>query len=76
MCKYASNPAKPVTMSYKVNALCLKVLPVALFLLLLQPARAQYNWTALDNEIQAKQQMLGENVVALVWKGDSLVYKK
>lgn len=63
-------------MSYKVNSICLKVLSVAAFLLLLQPVSAQYNWTALDAELEAKQQLLGENVVTLIWKGDSLVYKK
>lgn len=63
-------------MSYKVSSICLKVLSVAAFLLLLQPAKAQYNWTQLDAELQAKQKLLGDNVVAMVWKGDSLLYKK
>ncbi len=70
-------------MSYKVSAICLKVLLVAAFLLQLQPAKAQYNWTDLDAELQAKQKLFGTNVVAMIWskgtpsgKGDSLVYKK
>jgi CubicO group peptidase (beta-lactamase class C family) len=54
----------------------MKVTSVAAFLLLLQPVSAQYNWTQLDEELEAKQQLLGNNVVALIWKGDSLVYKK
>jgi len=62
-------------MSYKVSSICLKVLSVISFLLLLQPAHAQYNWTELDAELKAKQQLLGNNVVTLIWKGDSLVYK-
>jgi CubicO group peptidase (beta-lactamase class C family) len=37
---------------------------------------AQYNWTELNKELEAKQQLLGNNVVCLLWKGDSLVYKK
>ncbi len=53
----------------------MKVISVVSFLLLLQPAIAQYNWTELDAELQAKQQLLGNNVVTLIWKGDSLVYK-
>ena len=65
-----------VTMSYKVSSICLKVLSVASFLLLLQPAKAQYEWSKLDAELQAKQKLLGDNVVAMIWKGDSLVYKK
>ena len=62
-------------MSYKVSSICLKVLSVVSFLLLLQPASAQYDWAKLDAELRAKQQLLGENVVALIWKGDSVVYK-
>ncbi len=53
----------------------MKVISVVSFLLLLQPASAQYNWTELDAELQTKQQLLGNNVVTLIWKGDSLVYK-
>lgn len=63
-------------MSHKVSSICLKVLSVALFLLLLQPAKAQYDWTELSQELEAKQKLLGDNVVAMIWKGDSLVYKK
>lgn len=54
----------------------MKVISVAVFLLFLQVARAQYNWSDLDAELEAKQKLLGNNVVALVWKGDSIVYKK
>ena len=81
--KYLSNPSKPVTMSYKVSPICMKVISVISFLLLLQPVIAQYNWTELDTELKAKQQLLGNNVVTLIWakgttlgKSDSLVYKK
>lgn len=65
-----------VTMSYKVNAICLKVLSVLSFLLLLQPVNAQYNWAAIDTKLQANQKLLGNDVVAMIWKGDSLIYKK
>ena len=63
-------------MSHKVSSICLKVLSVAAFLLLLQPVQAQYNWTDLDAELEAKQKVLGENIVCLLWKGDSIIYKK
>ena len=63
-------------MSYKVNAICLKVLSVLSFLLLLQPVNAQYNWAAIDTKLQANQKLLGNDVVAMIWKGDSLIYKK
>ena len=63
-------------MSYKVSSICLKVLSVAAFLLLLQPIKAQYNWGDLDAQLEAKQKFLGTNIVVMLWKGDSLVYKK
>ncbi len=61
----------------------MKVMSVAIFLLFLQPVSAQYNWSELDSELEAKQQLLGNNLVAMIWSvrtpsgtGDSLVYKK
>ena len=54
----------------------MKVIPVTLFLLLLQPAYSQSNWTDLNAEIEAKQKILGENLVAMIWTKDSLIYKK
>ena len=63
-------------MSYKVSSICMKVMAVIGFLLLLQPLPAQYNWTELDQELQTKQQLLGNNVVCILWKGDSLIFKK
>jgi len=63
-------------MSHKVSSICLKVLSVAAFLLLLQPAFAQSNWSAVDDELQAKQKLLGTNLVMLVWDKDSLLHKK
>jgi CubicO group peptidase (beta-lactamase class C family) len=67
----------PVTMSYKVSFICLKSSLVAISLLLLQPLAAQYNWSNLDSELQAKQKLLGTDVVVLLWKkDDTLIYKK
>ena len=63
-------------MSHKVSSICMKVIPVLAFLLLLQPVYSQYNWTELSQELEAKQKLLGNNVVCLLWKGDSLIYKK
>ncbi len=53
----------------------MKVSSVFAFLLFLQPARGQ-SWAELDQELEAKKKLLGNNFVALVWKDDSLVYKK
>ena len=64
-------------MSLIIRFTCLKCSLVAVFLLLLQPAPAQYNWSALDDELQAKQKLLGTDLVAMIWKkGDTLIYKK
>lgn len=63
-------------MSYKVSSNCTNVISVALFMLLLQPVLAQNRWAELDKELQTKQKLLGTNLVAMIWKGDSLVYKK
>ena len=49
---------------------------VAGFLLLLQPAFAQYNFQELDETLKQNQKLLGNNVAAMVWKGDTIVYKK
>lgn len=54
----------------------MKVIPVVSFMLLLQPVYSQFNWDKLDAELNSKQKLLGNNVVAMVWKGDSLLYKK
>jgi len=45
-------------------------------MLMLQPLKAQYNWGKLDAELQVKQKLLGNNLVAMIWKADSLIYKK
>ncbi len=54
----------------------MKVIPVALFLLFLQPVHAQYNWGDLDAQLEAKQKILGNDFVVMLWKGDTLIYKK
>src|SRR5882672_9336970 len=65
-----------VRMSYKFNSICSKVMSVAAFLLFLQPAIGQKKFEDLDAALTARQKLLGTNVVAMLWKGDSLVYKK
>lgn len=62
-------------MSHKVSSICMKVISMVVFMLLLQPLSAQYNWNELDEELQSNQKLLGNNVVCLLWKGDSLIYK-
>jgi CubicO group peptidase (beta-lactamase class C family) len=40
------------------------------------PSRGQYDFSDLDAQLQRSQKQLGNNVVALVYKDDSLIYKK
>lgn len=63
-------------MSYKVSSICLKVLSVIGFLLFFQPINAQYNWKELTAELETKQKLLGTDMVAMIWNGDSMIYKK
>lgn len=63
-------------MSYKSLPICMKVISLALLLLFLQPLHAQLNTAELDAAFQSRQKLLGNNVVAMIWKGDTLVYKK
>jgi CubicO group peptidase (beta-lactamase class C family) len=54
----------------------MKVTGLIGFLLFLQPVFGQYNWSDLDKELTAKQQLLGDNVVAMIWTKDSVIFKK
>lgn len=73
-------------MSYKFCSTCLKCSLLGLFMLLLQPVLSQktqdyfspkYNWSSLDQELEAKKKLLGNNLVMMLWKkDDTLVYKK
>ena len=63
-------------MSYKISSGCINVIFTAIILLFFQPVFAQPRWSALDQELQAKQKLLGNDLVVMIWSSDSLVYKK
>lgn len=63
-------------MSLKSRATCIVVTLLGLFLQFFQPVFGQYNFKTLDAELQSRQKELGNNVVAMIWTGDTLVYKK
>ncbi|MCR6719929.1 MAG: beta-lactamase family protein [Chitinophagaceae bacterium] len=64
-------------MSLNFTKICLKCSLIAIFLLLLQPAQSQADWSAVDNFLQTKQKELGKDFVLAIWKkGDTVVYKK
>src|ERR1043166_5519686 len=76
MVQITIQPRNSETMSYKFNPICLKSTLLIGLLLLLQPVFSQYNFTELDEQLQQKQKLLGNNLVAMVWTKDSIVYKK
>lgn len=63
-------------MSYKISSIGLKVILLTLFLHFLSPIRAQYDWGDFDTALESKQQLLGENVVVMIWNKDSILHKK
>ena len=63
-------------MSYIKPSACTKVSSIAAFLLLFQSAFSQPNFSELDGALLEKQKILGNSFVCLVWKGDSLAFKK
>jgi CubicO group peptidase (beta-lactamase class C family) len=63
-------------MSHKLIQTCLKSSLIAIFLLFLQPAFSQSGWNDFNSELEKQQKILGNDLVALVWSGDSLVFKK
>jgi len=63
-------------MSYKRKAFCLKCSCLTLILLFFQPAFAQYDLSRLDQVIEQQKTVLGKDLVAMIYKNDSLIYKK
>jgi CubicO group peptidase (beta-lactamase class C family) len=63
------------TMTYKMKSIFIKVTFLLSFLLLLQAAFGQ-DWNQLDAELKTRQRALGDNVVMLVWKNDTLAFKR
>lgn len=66
-----------VTMACKNTRGCIKVTIASAFLLLLQPAFSQQDFSDLSTLLQQKQKLLGKDIVVMLWKkDDTLVYKK
>lgn len=63
-------------MSYKTGFICMKVISIALVLLIFQPAFSQYDFSSVDQLLQRNQKLLGNNLVAMVFKDGKLIYKK
>lgn len=63
-------------MSYKYNTNCLKCSTVAIFMLLFQYAYPQSSFPGLDKIITDKQKIIGQDLVVIIAKKDSIVYQK
>ena len=63
-------------MSFIKQVSCLKCSLLALFLLFFQLGFAQYDFGPLNNEIEKNRALLGKDLVVMIYKDDSLVYKK
>lgn len=63
-------------MSLKPFKTCLNFSLPALFLLLLQSATAQSNFSEVDQLLEKNKKALGNNLVALVWKDGKIIYQK
>jgi CubicO group peptidase (beta-lactamase class C family) len=63
-------------MSYKTGFICMKVTLLVSFLLFFQTGFAQSDFSGIDQLLQRNQKLLGNNVVALVYKDGKIVYQK
>ena len=67
---------KSEIMSVKFQHFCVKVSLGLIFLLFIQAAHAQYNFTALDQLIDINKKELGGGAMVLIYKDGKVVYQK
>ena len=63
-------------MSYKVNVSCLQFSLLTAWLLFWLPGSGQPSFGETDQLLKSNQKVLGNNLVALVWKDGKMVYQK
>lgn len=63
-------------MSEKRISNCTKVIAVLIFMLFLQVAPAQYNFSALDQKLDAAKKELGGHAITLIYKDGKIIYQK
>ncbi|AXY75248.1 class A beta-lactamase-related serine hydrolase [Paraflavitalea soli] len=63
-------------MSVKIPQTCPKFSLFLFFLLLLQFAQGQTDFSRVDQLLEKNKKLLGNNVVALVWKDGKVIYQK
>jgi CubicO group peptidase (beta-lactamase class C family) len=74
--KFLHSRATMAKLSYNTGCICIKVMLLSSFLLFFQAGSGQQDWTLLDNELKARQKLLGNNLVMMIWKNDTLAFKK
>lgn len=63
-------------MSYNFRLTCLKITVAAVFMLLLQAASAQKNFSELEKVIEQQKAILGNDLVVMIATADSVIYQK
>lgn len=63
-------------MSVKPCSPCMKVRLVLLYMLFFQFSEAQYNFSEVDQKLEAAKKELEGNVVALIYKDGKIIYQK
>ena len=67
---------KSEIMSVKFQHFCVKVSLGLIFLLIIQAAHAQYNFTSLDKLVDASKKDLGGGAMVMLYKDGKIVYQK
>lgn len=67
---------KSENMAQYFNRLCMKVSTGLVFMLLLQQAGAQYNFSELDTKLNSYSRALGNNVATMIYKDGKIIYTK
>ena len=63
-------------MSPKMHSLCLKFIPMLGFMLICLTGNGQFNFTDVDNFLQANQKALGNEMVTIIYKDGKIIYQK
>ncbi len=63
-------------MSFKTRPLCLKFITGLSFMLICLSGRSQYNFSGVDSFLMANQKALGNDIAAIIYKGDKIIYQK
>ena len=63
-------------MSQIYQSTCLKFSTLLSFMLICLTGTGQYNFTAVDNFLQANQKALGNDIVSIIYKDGKIIYQK